>query len=104
MYSHRPETLRVDCVDLDPYGTAAPFIDAAVQCVSDGGLLCVTCTDMTVLATNNYPEKWSASLPLEHLELQALKLTARLSFSNYGGIPVKAEYCHEAVGIISCYI
>jgi hypothetical protein len=23
--------------------------------------------------------------------------TAPLSFSNYGGIPVKAEYCHEAV-------
>ena len=76
MYSHRPENLRVDVVDLDPYGTAAPFIDSAVQCVSDGGesssnyflkqrlkadfegLLCVTCTDMSVLATNNYPEKW----------------------------------------------
>ncbi|EJD02303.1 N2,N2-dimethylguanosine tRNA methyltransferase [Fomitiporia mediterranea MF3/22] len=75
MYSHRPDRLRVDCVDLDPYGTAAPFIDAAVQCVNDGGLLCITCTDMGVLATNNYPEK---------------------CFSNYGGIPVKAEYCHEA--------
>ncbi|KAL5532740.1 TRM1 [Sanghuangporus sanghuang] len=75
MYSHRADRLRVDCVDLDPYGTAAPFIDAAVQCVNDGGLVCVTCTDMTVLATNNYPEK---------------------CFSNYGGIPVKAEYCHEA--------
>ena len=59
MYSHRAERSRVDCVDLDPYGTAAPFIDAAVQCVNDGGLLCVTCTDMQVLATNNYPEKWS---------------------------------------------
>ena len=58
MYSHRSERARVDCVDLDPYGTAAPFIDAAVQCINDGGLLCVTCTDMQVLATNNYPEKW----------------------------------------------
>ena len=37
MYSHRAERHRVDCVDLDPYGTAAPFIDAAVQCVNDGG-------------------------------------------------------------------
>ncbi|TFK76405.1 N2,N2-dimethylguanosine tRNA methyltransferase [Pluteus cervinus] len=75
MYSHREERKRVDVVDLDPYGTAAPFIDAAVQCVADGGLLCVTCTDLTVLATSNYPEK---------------------CFSNYGGVPVKAEYCHEA--------
>lgn len=77
MYNHRPEKLRVDVVDLDPYGTAAPFIDPAVQCINDGGLtystmsrrnvinivyntglLCVTCTDLAVLATTNYPEKW----------------------------------------------
>ncbi|KAA1471128.1 N2 N2-dimethylguanosine tRNA methyltransferase [Dentipellis sp. KUC8613] len=75
MYSHSLERNRVDVVDLDPYGTAAPFIDAAVQCINDGGLLCVTCTDLSVLATNNYPEK---------------------CYSNYGGVPVKAEYCHEA--------
>lgn len=37
MYNHREERNRVDVVDLDPYGTAAPFIDAAVQCVNDGG-------------------------------------------------------------------
>lgn len=37
MYSHREDKKRVDVVDLDPYGTAAPFIDAAVQCISDGG-------------------------------------------------------------------
>lgn len=37
MYNHREEKRRVDVVDLDPYGTAAPFIDAAVQCVNDGG-------------------------------------------------------------------
>ncbi|KAH9001144.1 N2 N2-dimethylguanosine tRNA methyltransferase [Lactarius akahatsu] len=74
MYSHSPERSRVDVVDLDPYGTAAPFIDAAVQCITDGGLLCVTCTDLSVLATNNYPEK---------------------CYSNYGGVSVKAEYSHE---------
>ncbi|KAF8495631.1 N2,N2-dimethylguanosine tRNA methyltransferase [Gautieria morchelliformis] len=74
MYAHRAERQRVDVVDLDPYGTAAPFLDAAVQCVNDGGLLCVTCTDLSVLGNTNYPEK---------------------CFANYGGVPVKAEYCHE---------
>jgi N2,N2-dimethylguanosine tRNA methyltransferase len=39
-----------DVIDLDPYGSAAPFMDAAVQSVKDGGLLCVTCTDMAVSA------------------------------------------------------
>jgi tRNA (guanine26-N2/guanine27-N2)-dimethyltransferase len=37
MYGCREERKRVDVVDLDPYGTAAPFIDAAVQCVNEGG-------------------------------------------------------------------
>ncbi|KAG6814370.1 hypothetical protein H0H92_010956 [Tricholoma furcatifolium] len=37
MYSHREEKDRVDVVDLDPYGTAAPFIDAAIQCIKDEG-------------------------------------------------------------------
>lgn len=37
MYNHRAERERVDVVDLDPYGTAAPFIDGAVQSVKDGG-------------------------------------------------------------------
>ena len=37
MYNHRADKERVDVVDLDPYGTAAPFIDGAVQCVKDGG-------------------------------------------------------------------
>jgi tRNA (guanine26-N2/guanine27-N2)-dimethyltransferase len=46
---------RYDVIDLDPYGSAAPFIDAAVQSVADGGLLCVTCTDMAVLS-GNQPE------------------------------------------------
>ena len=78
MYNHRTEKDRVDVVDLDPYGSAAPFIDASIQCIKDGGahfistnlcpsypenpaflgLLCVTCTDLAVLATTNYPEKW----------------------------------------------
>lgn len=37
MYNHREEKKNVDVVDLDPYGSAAPFIDAAVQCIRDDG-------------------------------------------------------------------
>jgi len=74
MYSR--QTKRVDVVDLDPYGTAAPFIDAAIQALASDGLLCVTCTDMSVLAGPAYPEK---------------------CFANYSGIPAKQEYTHEVV-------
>lgn len=63
-----------DVIDLDPYGTATPFLDAAVQGVKDGGLLCVTCTDAGVWASNGYPEK---------------------SFALYGGVPIKGGHSHE---------
>lgn len=67
--------LKYDIIDLDPYGSAAPFLDAAVQAVrDDGGLLCVTCTDSGVWASNGYPEK---------------------CFSLYGGVPLKGWYSHE---------
>jgi tRNA (guanine26-N2/guanine27-N2)-dimethyltransferase len=48
MYSHSPERNRVDVVDLDPYGTAAPFIDAAVQCIADGGMLALPPKSITL--------------------------------------------------------
>lgn len=62
-------------IDLDPYGTAVPFLDAAVQAVVDGGLLCVTCTDAGVFASTGYLEK---------------------TFSHYGGLPLKGPHAHEA--------
>merc|ERR1712113_1005456 len=63
-----------DVIDLDPYGTAAPFLDAAVQAVSEGGLLCVTCTDLAVLCGNQ----------------------AEVCYSKYGAFPLKGtKYCHE---------
>ncbi|CAD7703013.1 unnamed protein product [Ostreobium quekettii] len=47
-----------DAVDLDPYGTPVQFLDSAVQCVSEGGLLMVTATDMAVLCGNNASSCW----------------------------------------------
>ncbi|KAK4981534.1 RNA methyltransferase tRNA(m5U54)methyltransferase, partial [Elasticomyces elasticus] len=63
-----------DVIDLDPYGTAAPFLDAAVQAINDGGLLCVTCTDAGVFASCGYSEK---------------------TYSLYGGLPIKGHHSHE---------
>ncbi|KOS18289.1 tRNA (guanine(26)-N(2))-dimethyltransferase [Escovopsis weberi] len=66
---------KFDVIDLDPYGTAAPFFDAAVQAVrNDGGLLCITCTDSAVWAGHSYCEK---------------------TFALYGGTPVKGMHSHE---------
>jgi len=65
---------KYEVIDLDPYGTAAPFIDAAVQATTDGGLLCVTCTDSSIFASTGYPEK---------------------TYSQYGGLPSKGFHSHE---------
>ncbi|KAL7922284.1 S-adenosyl-L-methionine-dependent methyltransferase [Trichoderma austrokoningii] len=67
---------KFDVIDLDPYGTAAPFFDAALQSVrDDGGLLCITCTDSAVWAGHSYCEK---------------------TFALYGGTPIKGMHSHEA--------
>ncbi|KAJ5885340.1 hypothetical protein N7495_009850 [Penicillium taxi] len=73
-YMYSLNVHKFDVIDLDPYGSAAPFIDAAVQGVKDGGLLCVTCTDAGVWASTGYAEK---------------------SFSLYGGTPLKGSHSHE---------
>ncbi|KAJ3178922.1 RNA methyltransferase tRNA(m5U54)methyltransferase [Geranomyces variabilis] len=65
---------RFDVIDLDPYGSVSPFTDAAVQAVSDGGLLCITCTDMAVLAGSQPDACWA----------------------KYGGMPIpNAAFCHD---------
>jgi tRNA (guanine26-N2/guanine27-N2)-dimethyltransferase len=48
--AHRPSDATFDYVDLDPYGSPAPFLEALLPSVRPGGVLAVTATDMMVLA------------------------------------------------------
>lgn len=73
MYQNRKKGDRFGVVDLDPYGSPTPFLDGAVQAVSEGGLLCVTCTDLAVLAGNS-PET---------------------CYAKYGAVSLKSKSCHE---------
>lgn len=73
MYRHKFPPKRFAVVDLDPYGCPSIFLDSAVQCVQDGGLLLVTATDMAVLAGNS-PET---------------------CYAKYGAISLKTKSCHE---------
>lgn len=43
---HAQNPAAYEAIDLDPFGTPAHLFDAAVQSVTDGGLLLVTATDM----------------------------------------------------------
>ena len=62
-----------DVVDLDPYGSPCQLLDSAVQTLTDGGLLCMTATDMAVLCGNN----------------------GEACFTKYGSYPLHRSYCHE---------
>ncbi|XP_029635655.1 tRNA (guanine(26)-N(2))-dimethyltransferase [Octopus sinensis] len=73
MYENREYKQGFDVIDLDPYGSPARFLDGAVQAVSAGGLLCVTCTDTAVLCGN----------------------AGETCFSKYRAMSLRSEYCHE---------
>ena len=73
MLDHSAPEQRFDVVDLDPYGSASPFLDIGVQCVADGGLMCITCTDMAVLCGAH----------------------SESCFSKYGSVAIKSKACHE---------
>lgn len=75
MFNSRHPKKRFHVVDIDPYGCPSQFLETAVQCVEDGGLLLVTCTDMAVLCGNG-PET---------------------SFVKYGSVALKIKSCHEMV-------
>lgn len=62
-----------DVVDLDPYGTAVPFLESALSCLAHNGLLCVTFTDMAVLCARK----------------------PHVCFYKYGAAPLGKSYCHE---------
>lgn len=57
MYRNKSVNKKYHIIDLDPYGTVTPFVDAALQTIDEDGLMLVTCTDLSVLAGNGYPEK-----------------------------------------------
>jgi tRNA (guanine26-N2/guanine27-N2)-dimethyltransferase len=65
---------RFDFVDVDPFGTPAPYLNAAIQSLSPkGGLLAVTATDMPVLC-GVYP---------------------KIALRRYGGFSTRAPFTHE---------
>jgi tRNA (guanine26-N2/guanine27-N2)-dimethyltransferase len=64
---------RFDYVDIDPFGSPAPYMDAAVRAVRNGGILALTATDMAPLCG----------------------VHPKACVRKYGGKPLRTEYCHE---------
>jgi len=64
---------RFDIVDIDPFGTPAPYIESALRALRNNGLLASTATDMAPLCG----------------------VHPKACIRKYGGKPLRAEYCHE---------
>jgi len=70
---HGAPKTRFDVIDIDPFGTPIPHIDAAVQALRNNGLLATTATDMAPLCG----------------------VHTKACLRKYGGRPLRTEYCHE---------
>jgi tRNA (guanine26-N2/guanine27-N2)-dimethyltransferase len=64
---------RFDVIDIDPFGTPAPYLDSAFRALKNKGLVAVTATDLAPLCG----------------------VHAKACVRKYGGKPLRAEYCHE---------
>lgn len=70
---HAAPRERFHYVDVDPFGSPAPYLDSAVRALRHGGLLALTATDLAPLCG----------------------VHPRACIRKYGGKPLRTEYCHE---------
>ncbi len=79
---HAQPGCRFDYIDVDPFGSPAPFLDSALRALRDGGVISLTATDMAPLC-GTHP---------------------RACVRQYGAKPLRTEYCHElAVRVLIGY-
>ncbi len=64
---------RFDIVDIDPFGTPAPYLGSALRALRNHGLLASTATDLAPLCG----------------------VHQKACIRKYGGKPMRTEYCHE---------
>lgn len=70
---HAAPRKRFDYIDVDPFGSPVPYLDAALRSLRNGGLLALTATDMAPLCG----------------------VHSNACVRKYGGKPLRTEYCHE---------
>jgi tRNA (guanine26-N2/guanine27-N2)-dimethyltransferase len=64
---------RFDVIDIDPFGTPVPYLDAAVRALKNKGVIAATATDLAPLCG----------------------VHSKACIRKYGGKPLRTEYCHE---------
>jgi len=81
--THGAPRKRFDAIDIDPFGSPAPYTDSALRALRNGGFLALTATDMAPLC-GVYP---------------------KACVRRYHGKPLRTEYCHElAVRLLAGFL
>jgi tRNA (guanine26-N2/guanine27-N2)-dimethyltransferase len=70
---HGAPRKRFDVVDVDPFGSPAPYLDSAIRALRNNGILAVTATDLAPLCG----------------------VHPKACIRKYGGKPLRTEYCQE---------
>ncbi len=70
---HASPKKRFDVIDIDPFGTPVPYLNAAFRALRNKGLIAATATDLAPLCG----------------------VHAKACVRKYGGKPLRTEYCHE---------
>jgi tRNA (guanine26-N2/guanine27-N2)-dimethyltransferase len=74
---------RLDVVDVDPFGSPAPYVDSSVRALRSGGLLALTATDLSALTGVAFDA----------------------CYRRYGSRPLKTEYAFEnAIRILVSFV
>lgn len=76
------------------HGSAAPFLDAAVQSVANNGMLMVTCTDMATLSGPNQDVRAAVLSSSSPCGVRS-RAAAQACFGRYGCVGIRGVYHHE---------
>lgn len=76
------------------HGSAAPFLDAAVQSVANNGMLMVTCTDMATLSGPNQDVRAAVLSSSSPCGVRSRAAT-QACFGRYGCVGIRGVYHHE---------
>ncbi|MEM2902012.1 MAG: tRNA (guanine(10)-N(2))-dimethyltransferase [Candidatus Bathyarchaeia archaeon] len=80
---HSSPRRRLDVVDVDPFGSPAPYVDSSVRALKSGGLLALTATDLAALTG----------------------AASKACYRRYGSRPLRTEYAFEnAIRILVSFV
>eukprot|EP01084_Bolivina_argentea_P037510 69397_1 len=97
-----------DVIDIDPYGSCVNFLNNSFRAIKNNGLLCITCTDLSILCGNEIHAAYRkySSIPIhdkimhEHaIRMILYRMTNIATINNCAFQPLLSMYCDYYIRI-----